>query len=163
MQNDEHTSDPETVNTDAKSFKPQIKCSELDQGDIGVFSDPNMVRITIDFVKQLDIHMDTEGNLYLVATLQDKDGDVFLLVKKILLTGDFHAEEHIIKLTYDSQVGTKCHYKTSRCWKGFRNHIYYFTMENYRHEKLWKLNVLTGEKESLGEWTNQYKTWDIQF
>ena len=132
------------TNPKLDSFSPNISCSELDQGSIEVFKSPNSINLSIRYVKQLDVHEDTDGNLYLVATLSDEQGDTYLLVRKILEDGSFAPEEHKIKVTYDSAVGAKCHYKTSRCWKGFRNHIYFFTMENYRQEKFWKMNVQTG-------------------
>ena len=101
----------------------------------------------------------------MVATVEDAIKDTFLIIAKFDIDkAIFDSQiEKKVKLTYDHAVGSKCHYKTSRCWKGFRDHIYYFKMENYRHEQLWKIKPSTGEQTMIKEWTNTYKTWDLQF
>lgn len=103
------------------------------------------------------------NDFYLVATLSNSSGGTFLYIKKINNNCSFDSQEEIIELTYDNAVGSKCGFKSSKCWKGFKHYIFYFSMTNYREEKLWKYNVRNGKNECLGSWKNQYKTWDIQF
>jgi len=138
-----------------KSLKPKLPNDVLDQGDISLLDRTVLARFSEKTCKQIDVHYDQEmDQFYLVATLSDKNDGTFLLIKKINNDGSFASQEEIIELTYDNAVGSKCGIKSSKCWTGFKNSIFFFSMTNYREEKLWKYDVRTGEKQCLNSWNN---------